>query len=97
MTTLVTATVTHTTPAAGRSNDRPALEAAAQDFEAVFLAQVLRSLAAGLRGEGPLGGSEADPFQDLLADAYARLIARAGGIGIADAVMRELVRAQETP
>lgn len=96
MTMAITTPVTDRSATAGRANDRAALEAAAQDFEALFLAQVLRSLAAGLQGEGPLGGSEADPFRDLLGDAYARLIARAGGIGLADAVLRELVRVQET-
>lgn len=70
---------------------------AAREFEAFFLAQVLRDLGSGLSGEGPLGGAEGDPWRSMLTDAYARLIARAGGIGLADVVVRELVRAQEMP
>lgn len=86
----------HVTPEAGSAGPQHArAKEAAQEFEAVFLAQVLRGLGAGLRGEGPLGGGEADPYRGMLTDAYARAIARAGGVGIADAVLRELVRAQE--
>jgi Rod binding domain-containing protein len=33
----------------------------------------------------------------MLVDAIARDFARRGGIGIGDAVFRELMRAQETP
>ncbi len=97
MTTSIAASVPTPPAAPGRSGDPAGPEAAARDFEALFLAQVLRGLAAGLGGEGPLGGGDSDPFRDMLGDAYARLVARAGGIGIADAVMRELVRAQEMP
>jgi Rod binding domain-containing protein len=31
----------------------------------------------------------------MLQDEYARLISRTGGIGIADAVLREMLKAQE--
>jgi Rod binding domain-containing protein len=31
----------------------------------------------------------------MLRDEYGRLIARSGGVGVADAVMRQLLRAQE--
>ncbi len=78
---------------AGTGTDR--LREAALDFEAVFLAQMLKGMTQGLEGEGPLGGD--GPFADMLLDAYARLISRAGGVGIADAVVREMVRAQEGP
>jgi Rod binding domain-containing protein len=72
-----------------------ALRAKAEELEGVFLAQVLRGLTQGLGREGLLGNPEDDPFAAMLQDEYARLISRSGGIGIADAVLREMLKAQE--
>jgi hypothetical protein len=33
----------------------------------------------------------------MLQDEYAKLISRSGGIGIGDAVLREMLRMQEAP
>lgn len=71
-----------------------ALQRAAEEFEAVFLGQMLAGLTEGLAPDGILGGPD-DPFAAMLRDEYARLISRKGGIGVADAVLRELMRAQE--
>ena len=60
----------------------------------MFLGQLLRGLTQGLTGTGPLGGED-DPFAAMLHDEYGKLISRSGGVGVADAVLRELLRAQE--
>lgn len=74
--------------------DPPArIREAAVEFEAVFLAQMLRGLGGGLGPDGLFGK---EPFGSLLGDEYARLIARSGGVGIAAATQRELMRLQET-
>jgi Rod binding domain-containing protein len=75
-------------------SDANAVRRAAEDFEAVFLGQLLAGLTQGLAADGPLGGGD-DPFAAMLRDEYGRLIARSGGVGVADAVMRQLLRAQE--
>lgn len=72
-----------------------ALRTKAQEFESVFLAQALRGLTEGLGGEGLLGRAESDPYAAMLQDEYAKLIGRSGGIGLADAVLREMLKAQE--
>lgn len=69
------------------------LREVAIEFEAVFLSQVLRGMSVGL-GPDSLFGKE--PFGSLLADEYARLLARTGGVGIAEATYRELLRIQGT-
>lgn len=74
-----------------------AMRRAAQDFESVFLAEILRGMSQGLTEAGPLGAGKDDPFGSMLQDEYAKVIARRGGIGIADAVLREMVRAQASP
>lgn len=65
---------------------------AAVEFEALFLSEMLRGMSSGLGPDGLFGR---EPFGSLLRDEYARVIARAGGIGIAEATRRELLRLQE--
>ncbi len=89
------------TPAIGvaAAGDRPAVpedvERTAREFEAVFLAQMLQTVGRPLRGAGAAASGSEDPWGSMLIDAYARMIAKAGGIGVADAVMREMLRLQE--
>jgi Rod binding domain-containing protein len=69
--------------------------AAAQDFEAVFLNAMFAPMFSGV-GEGPFsGGQAAKTWQGFLVDEYAKGFAKAGGIGIADTVYRELIAQQE--
>ncbi len=68
----------------------------AEDFEALFLAQMLAPMFAGLRTEGPFGGGSAEKtYRSLLVEEYGKAVARAGGVGIADAVQREILKLQE--
>lgn len=83
--------------AAGRPS--PAQQAArrtGEEFEAMFIGQMLAHMFEGI-GEDPLtgGGQAGQLYRSMLHDEYARTIARSGGIGIADAVARELINAQE--
>ncbi len=67
----------------------------AEEFEAVFLARMLQTVGKPLRGPGAAASGSDDPWGSMLIDAYARMISRAGGIGIADTVVREMLRLQE--
>lgn len=70
--------------------------AAAVDFEAVFLNQMFGQMFSGISGEGPMGGSGATGvWRSFLTDEYAKSFAKAGGIGIADQVYRQLLAHQE--
>ncbi len=69
---------------------------AAQEFEAVFVSQMLEHMMAGLSTDGLFGGGSAErTFRSLLVNEYGRNIARAGGIGIADRLMADILRMQE--
>ena len=84
------------TPSAGVAGSTPRdLQRVADEFESVFLAQMLRTMSEGQTGPGPLSNADGSPFASMLQDEYARLISRSGGIGISGAVMRELLAAQE--
>jgi len=79
-------------PPAGKAKAR----AAAQDFEAVFLNSMFQHMFTGVDGEGPFGGQGATGiWRSVLTDQYAKSIAKAGGIGIADQVYRSLIAQQE--
>ncbi len=69
--------------------------ASAQDFEAVFLNSMFSQMFTHVN-EGPFnGGQAASTWRSFLTDEYARNFAKAGGIGIADSVYKELMSLQE--
>lgn len=68
----------------------------AEDFEAFFLSQMFSQMYAGIETDPLFGGGPGeDVFRTMMIDQYGRSVARSGGVGIADAVMREMVRMQE--
>ncbi len=78
--------------AAGRTSPREA----AESFEAFFLARMLDTMFSGIKTDGLFGGGNAENiYRSMMNQEYGRLMARAGGIGIADAVEREILRLQE--
>lgn len=79
------------------SRNEAAAAKAAQDFEAMFIAQMLQPMFAGLEGgEGLFGGGAGeDAYRGLMVEEYGKAIARAGGIGIADQVRAEMLKLQE--
>lgn len=64
-------------------DEREKLKRATQEFEALFLAYLLREMRAGLGKEGilPMGFAE-EVYRDLLDGEVARAVAKAGGIGL---------------
>ena len=85
-------------PAAGKpsATGNARMRAAAHDFEAVFLNSMFQHMFAGVDGEGPFGGQGATGvWRSVLTDQYAKSIAKAGGVGIADHVYRSLLAQQE--
>jgi Rod binding domain-containing protein len=69
---------------------------AAEDFEAVFLSQMLAPMFEGLETDDVFGaGPGEDIYRSMLVEEYGKSLARAGGFGLADAVQREILRLQE--
>jgi Rod binding domain-containing protein len=72
------------------------VDAAAQEFEAVFISQMLTQMWAGVETDGMFGGGHAeDIYRSLLIDEYGKVIAKQGGLGIADHVKAEMLAIQE--
>jgi peptidoglycan hydrolase FlgJ len=71
------------------------LRRVAEEFEAIFLAQMMAPMFDGLETDGLGGGGMGEEiFRPMLIEQYAEALVRAGGVGIADAVTRELMRMQ---
>ena len=68
---------------------------AAQEFEAVFLSQMLQPMFDGLKTDGTFGGGFAEEiYRGLMLENIGREMAASGGIGLSDAVLAEMVRMQ---
>ena len=81
---------------AERFRDMAQARAAARDFEAFFLSQMLQPMFKDLSTEPPFGGGHAEQvWRSLLVDEYGKMMAASGRTGIADAVLRTMLAEQE--
>lgn len=71
---------------------------AAQAFEAMALGELLQPMFKTVdTSKGPFGGGAGEAtWKPMMVDEIAKTIARHGGIGLADSVMKEMLRMQET-
>jgi flagellar protein FlgJ len=71
-------------------------EAAAKDFEAVFISQMLGHMFEGIKTDGMFGGGNAENiFRSMMVDEYGKMVAQSGGIGISGALQSEMLAMQE--
>jgi peptidoglycan hydrolase FlgJ len=83
------------TPKLQTGNDK-GVDAAARDFEAVFISQMFEQMWAGVKTDGPGGGGTGESiFRSLMIQDIGRQLASQGGIGLADSVKREMLAMQE--
>lgn len=72
------------------------IEAAAKDFESMFVSQMLEPMFGDSIGTEAFGDDESgEIYKSLMMDEYGKLIVKSGGVGVADYVKRELLRLQE--
>ena len=82
--------------AAGKAGGSDAaIEKAAEEFEAVFLAQMMEHMFADIDLSPGSEGPGDDIYKSLMIDEYSKLMSRSGGIGVSDHVRREMLRVQE--
>ena len=68
---------------------------AAQDFEAVFLGQMLAQMYQGIEAKAPFGGGFAEAtYRSLMHQEIGKQMAATGGVGIAESVYAEMIRMQ---
>lgn len=75
---------------------RTRVRQAAEDFEAMFISQMLAPVFAEL-GQDELfgGGPGTQVYRSMMVQEYGKAIARSGGLGIAASVEREMLKLQE--
>lgn len=84
------------TEAAARSGESRRIREAAEQFESVFLAQMLSPMFETLGTDGMFGGGSGERvYRSLLVEEYGKAIASSGGVGIADQVEQEMLKLQE--
>ena len=84
-------------PGAGAAElaKRGRIKETAEAFEASFLSTMFQEMFAGVETSEPFGGGEAETtLRSFLTEAFAKQVARAGGVGVSDAVAREMLKLQ---
>ncbi|NQV47706.1 MAG: rod-binding protein [Rhodospirillaceae bacterium] len=83
-------------PTPTKSTSITSIRKVAQDFEAFFLGQMLQPMFANLDVEEPFGGGSSEQmWRSLQVDEYGKAVAKNGGIGIADNLVKEMLKMQE--
>lgn len=69
---------------------------AAEQFEAVFLSQMLAPMFETVPTDGFMGGGHAEKvYRGMMVEEMSKELAKQGGVGIADSVYREILKLQE--
>ncbi|MEM9469013.1 MAG: rod-binding protein [Pseudomonadota bacterium] len=80
--------------AKAKNNDR--LDVVAKDFEAMFIAEMMKPMFEGIKPNQIFGGGKTEEvFSGVLLQEYGKLMAETGQLGIADNIKAELIRMQE--
>lgn len=87
----------HAKQLAGTSTtDKDALRKTAEDFESVFLSQMLQPMFDTIPTDSFMGGGHAETiYRGMMVQEMGKSISQSGGIGIADTIYRELLKLQE--
>jgi peptidoglycan hydrolase FlgJ len=85
-------------PTAGGADElakRGQIKQTAEAFEASFLSTMFQEMFAGVETSEPFGGGEAETqLRSFMTEAFAKQVARNGGVGVSDAVTREMLKLQ---
>lgn len=88
-----------TQPAAPSTHDPRFLakaRKAAESFEAQAIGSLLQPMFEGLNSRGPFGGGQAEEmWRPMLVTEIGKQMAGAGGIGLAESVLRQMLKLQE--
>ena len=74
----------------------PKMEATAKDFESVFLGQMMKTMMESVEQDGQFtGGQGEEMFRGVLAEKLGTEMAKRGGLGLAPAVLDQMIKVQE--
>ena len=82
---------------AQKTKELEKIEGAAQEFEAVFVAEMMKPMFEGISTEAPFGGGHGEKiFRGMLLSEYGKLLAQTGEVGISQSVQEQLIKTQES-
>ena len=85
-----------TTPAGTMEAAERAAKKAGEEFEALFISEMLAPVFKNLKTDGLFGGGSGEEiYRSMLVQEYGKAVAKAGGVGIAESVQREILKMQE--
>lgn len=81
---------------ADKDKNMSRINEAAQDFEAMFLTEMLKPMFEGIEVDPVFGGGKGEEvFRGFMLQEYGKMVAASGGIGLAEHVKAEMIRLQE--
>lgn len=79
-----------------KARNETQIDRAAQEFEAMFVAEMMKPMFEGLEVDPMFGGGRGEEvFRGLLLQEYGKVMAATGTLGIADAVRRQMIEMQQ--
>ena len=84
------------TDAASDTSELDKVKKSAQDFEAVFLSEMMGHMFEGLEPNKEFGGGQGEKmFQGMMVQEYGKMMAKGQGIGISQQLQSVMLRMQE--
>jgi Rod binding domain-containing protein len=82
-------------PSAAELAKRGEIKQTSQKFESAFLSVMLQQMFEGTETSAPFGGGPGEQmFKSFMAQAMADKVVKTGGVGVAAAVQREMLKMQ---
>lgn len=79
------------TALAEKPAENPELRRLAQEFEAQFIAEMLKHTGLNEASSGFGGGAGEAAFSSFLTDAYAQELVQSGGVGLAESIYQAML------
>lgn len=74
---------------------RAKIRATAENFESSFMSVMMQQMFEGVKTSEPFGGGQGEEmFKSVMTDAMSKQMTKAGGIGLASTIQREMLKLQ---
>lgn len=72
------------------------IDETAQEFESVFISEMMKPMFEGIQTDGMFGGGKGEEvFRGMLLQEYGKMMAQNGSFGLADQVKKQMILMQE--
>jgi len=80
------------------TRDLARVKQAAEEYEAVFISQMIQPMFDGIKTDGIFGGGQAESiYRTMMVSEYGKAMAKRGGIGLAHSLAQGILKTQEVP